>query len=315
MGAAFEGLAMRVSSPRFVQLGLVVTLSGCVIPLVHNRPEKAHSPDAVQRFSAQAQALTRAPGAPSLPDVTRSMSVAIEALPDVQDGDRMASEVRKQAEAMQQRGPSETDALARASLNAALEAVRRAHPKVPQADKDQAVEVARRAIEKIDPAERATVDTAYREVATAMVVVTGGSKGAGTGSELSQLVARFAVEQPDDARRTGAQAIAAMSDALLSLPRAPEHARHTAHELRKRAEKLATASPLDYAGQLRDALALVVRSLAGAAPQPAERHLLDEAQLAVDAIRTDRPLELQSAAAQDALRLVTDAITVSVSAR
>ena len=81
MGAAFEGLAMRVSSLRFVQLGLALTLSGCVIPLVHNRPEKAHSPDAVQRFSAQAQALTRAPGAPSLPDVTRSMSVAIEALP------------------------------------------------------------------------------------------------------------------------------------------------------------------------------------------------------------------------------------------
>jgi len=35
MGAAFEGLAMRVSSPRFVPLGLVLTLSGCVILLVH----------------------------------------------------------------------------------------------------------------------------------------------------------------------------------------------------------------------------------------------------------------------------------------
>ena len=84
MGAAFEDLAMRVSSlTRLRQLGLVLTLSGCVIPFVHNRPEKAQTPDAVQRFSAQAQALTRAPGAPSLPEVTRSMSVAIEALPDV----------------------------------------------------------------------------------------------------------------------------------------------------------------------------------------------------------------------------------------
>lgn len=308
-------MSRTTSTKRLPLVGLVVTLSGCVIPLVHNRPEKAHSPDAVQRFSAQAQALTRAPGAPSLPDVTRSMSVAIEALPDVQDGDRMASEVRKQAEAMRRRGPSETDALARASLNAALEAVRRAHPKVPQSDKDQAVAVARQAIEKIDPAERATVDAAYREVASAMVVVTGGSKGAATGSELSQLVARFADEQPDDARRTGAQAIAAMSDALLRLPLPPEHARRTAHELRKRAERLATASPLEYAGQLKDALSLVVRSLAGVAAQPAERQLLDEAKGAVDAIRVDRPLELQQAAAQDALRLVTDAMTVSVNSR
>ena len=111
-----------------------------------------------------------------------------------------------------------------------------------------------------------------------MVVVTGGSTGAATGSELSQLVARFAVEQPDDARRTGAQAIAAMGDALLRLPLAPEHARRTAHELRKRAERLATAPPLDYAGQLKDALSLVVRSLVRAAAPPAERRLLDEAR-------------------------------------
>ena len=101
----------------------------------------------------------------------------------------------------------------------------------------------------------------------------------------------------------------------MRLPLAPEHARRTAHELRKRAERLATASPLEYAGQLKDALSLVVRSLAGAAAQPAERHLLDEAKVAVDAIRVDRPLELQHAAAQDALRLVTDAMTVSVTAR
>ncbi len=303
------------STKRWPLVGLVLTLSGCVIPLVHNRPEKAHTPDAVQRFSAQAQALTRAPGAPSLPDVTRSMSVAIEALPDVQDGDRMAMEVRERAEAMRQRGPNEADALARASLNAALEAVRRAKPKVPQADKDQAVEAARQAIQKIDPGQRATVDIAYREVASAMVVVTGGSKGAATGSELSQLVARFAVEQPDDARRTGAQAIAAMSHALLRLPLAPEHTRRTARELQKRAEHLATASPLEYSGQLKDALSLAVRSLARAAAQPAERRLLDEAEVAVDAIRADRPLDLQQAAVQDALRLVTDAMTVSVTAR
>jgi hypothetical protein len=59
----------------------------------------------------------------------------------------------------------------------------------------------------------------------------------------------------------------------------------------------------------------VVGSLDRAAAAPAERRLVDEARAAVDAIRDDRPLALQQAAAQEALRLVTDAITVSVSAR
>ena len=318
MSAALEGRAMAVWSRHVAAeslVGIALLLSCCVIPLVHNHREKSQTPDAVQRFSAQAQALARTPGAPALPDVTRAMSVAIEALPEVADGDRLASDVRRQADAMQGRGPGETDALARQSLQTALEAVRRTKPSVKPAEKDQAVEGARRAIEKIDPAERATVDAAYREVATAMVVVTGGAKGVATGSELPQLVARFAVEQPDDARRTGAQAIAAMSDALVRLPREPEHARRTAHELRKRADKLATASPLQYAGQLKEALALVVGALGPIAAETAERHLLDQAQVAVEAIRVDRPLELQQGAAQDALRLVTDAMTVEVTAR
>jgi hypothetical protein len=153
------------------------------------------------------------------------------------------------------------------------------------------------------------------EVARAMVIVTGGGQGAAGQSELSQLVARFAVAEPADARRTGAQAIAAMADALPRLPRPPAHAMHTAHKLRKRAEELAKAEPLDYAAQLKDALSLVVGALDRAAVSPAERSLLDEARVAVDAIRPDRPLQLQEAAVQEALRLVSDAITVAISAR
>jgi hypothetical protein len=300
---------------RLAWLTLVLLLSGCVIPFVHSHREKPHPPEAVQRFSEKAQALTRAPGAPGLPDVTRSMSGAIEALPDVKGGDRLALEVRKQADAMAQRGPDETDALARASLDAALEAVRRAKPSVPQRDKDQAVEVARQAIQKLEPGQPATINIAYREVARAMVVVTGGRAGAAPGSELSQLVARFSAEEPEDARRTGAQVIAAMGEALERAPHPPEHGRHTAHELRKRADRLAKAATLEYAGQLKDALSLVVGSLDRAAVPSAERHRLDEAKAAVDAIRDDRPLELQQAAAAAALHLVTDALTVSVSAR
>jgi hypothetical protein len=298
---------------RVAWTGLVLPLLGCLLPFVHSHREPPHSPEAVQRFSSQAQALTRTPGAPDLPHVTRSMGDAIEALPDVKDGEQLAEQVRKQADAMPQQGPDETDALARASLEAALEAVRRAKPAVPQRDKDQAIDVARHAIEKIEPGQRATVLLAYREVARAMVVVTGGRTL--TGSELSQLVERFAVEEPDDARRTGAQAIAAIADELPGLPLPPEHARHTARELRKRADRLAKAASLDYAGQIKEALSLVVGALDRGAMPPAERRLLDDAKVAVEGIRGDRPVDLQQAAVAEALRAISDALSVSVSAR
>jgi hypothetical protein len=299
---------------RLLCIALVLQLVGCVIPFVHSHREKPQTPDAVKRFSSQAEALARAPGAPALPDVTRSMSAAIEALPEVKGGDQLALAVEKQAQVMTER-PNETDALARASLNAALEAVRRSRPFVRQGDKDKAVEAARQAIEKIEPGRRAAIDIAYAEVARAMVVVTGGQAGAANASELSRLVARFAVEEPADARRTGAQAIAAMGDELERLPHPPPHIRGTARELQKRADRLASAPALDYAGQLKDALSLVVRSLERGDMSPGERRLLVEARAAVDAIRDDRPLDLQHAAMGEALRLLTETLLVSVTAR
>jgi hypothetical protein len=144
-----------------------------------------------------------------------------------------------------------------------------------------------------------------------MVVVTGGRAEGAKGSELSQLVARFAVEEPEAALRTGAQAIAAMGDALQHLPSGHAPTR----ELRKRADRLATAAALDYSEQLKQALSLVLDSLDRGAMPPAEQNRLDQAKAAVDAIRADRPLELQQAAAAVALRLLTDAIALSVSAR
>jgi hypothetical protein len=290
---------------------LVLPLPACVLPFVHSHREKAQTPDAVQRFSAKAQALARTPAAPGLSEVTYAMAAAIEALPEVKGGDQLAMEVSQQAGAMLER-PNETDTLARDSLDKALEAVRRAKPSVPKGDKEKAVERAHGAVDKVEPGQKATIDTAYREVARAMVVVTGGRAQAEAGDELSQLVARFAIEEPDDARRTGAQAIAAMGDALPRLPHPPEHAEHVAKELRKRADRLAKASRLDYARQLKDALSLAVGSFDRAAVSPAQRRRLDEAKVALAAIRDDRPLALQQAAAQAALQMVTDAI---VSAR
>lgn len=300
---------------RLAWIGVMVTLFGCVrIPFVHKYRDKPQPAQAIEQFSDEAQALTLQPDAPALLAVTRAMSVAIEALPDVDGGNEPARKVRALADAMTQR-PNEADALARASLEATLEAVRHAKTTVAKESGDPALEAARQAIEKIRPGERATVDLAYREVARAMVVVSGGRSGAAVGSALSQLVARLAVEEPDDALRTGAEAIAALGDTMQRLAVKPEHAGRIAGELRKRADRLAQAQPLDYAEQLKGALALAVGALDRAATPPAVRHLLDEAQAAVEAIRPDRPVELQRSVVQDALRLVTDAITVSISGR
>src|SRR6185369_7080563 len=108
------------------------------------------------------------------------------------------------------------------------------------------------------------------------------------------------------AQRTCAQAMAALADALGRLPLAKEHAGRTPEELRKRAERLATAPPLEYAEQFREALSLALRALDRPSASPAERALLDEAKVAVEAIHTNRPLEMQRAAAQESLRLISD---------
>jgi hypothetical protein len=295
---------------------IVLTMFGCVrIPFVHPHAEDPKPPQAVQRFSDEAHQLTRSPGAPSLSEVTSSMSDAIEALPEVSGADQLALSVRKQAEAMRHGGAKEVDAMARGCLDVALEAVRRAKATVSQEDKDRAVGVARQAIEKVEPGHAAALANAYLEVARAMVMVTGGHAEVATGSELSHLVTRFAIAQPDAALRTGAQAIAALADALGRLPLAKEHAERTPKELRKRAERLAIAPPLDYAEQFKDALSLALRALDRPSALPAERRLLDEAKVAIEAIRTDRPLEMQRANAQEALRLIADALTVRVTAR
>jgi hypothetical protein len=115
---------------------LVLPPFGCVIPFVHTHREQSQAPAAVQRFSQQAQALARAPGAPSLPDVTRSMSDAIEALPQVKGGDQVGARGPQAGGGDDAARAERTGALARASLDVALEAVRRAKPSVPQGDQN-----------------------------------------------------------------------------------------------------------------------------------------------------------------------------------
>jgi hypothetical protein len=288
-------------------VALVLPVVGCVIPGGHHGRVVPHSPEAVQRFTRKAEALVGTPSAPSLSELTYSMSAAVEALPQVKDGEQLEQRLSKLAEEMNER-PNEAETLARSSLDVALEAVERARPPIPRQDKDRAVDGARRAITKAKAGEPTTVVAAYREVARAMQLLTNGTGEAARGGELSQLVARFTVDEPDDAQRTGAQAIAAMAEALKGLAWPAEGAEHSAKELEARAEKLAKASSLEYAGQLKAALSLSLRALDRAALPAAERRLLDEARPAVEAIRDDRPLALQHAAAAVALRLVTEAM-------
>ena len=162
---------------------------------------------------------------------------------------------------------------------------------------------------------------AYRAVARVLSLVTGGEDSVAAGSALSALVSRFATEDADQARRTGSQAIYAMADAFASLPSVPSKVKHLADELRERADSLARAGSLDYAAQLKgalslaaDALSLVDKSVgksSGRRAPSALAPLTSEAQMAIDSIISERPFELQRPAAQDALRLVTDGITVA----
>jgi hypothetical protein len=128
------------------------------------------------------------------------------------------------------------------------------------------------------------------------------------------LVSHFAAQEPENARRTGAQVIAAMGQAIEKLPEPATRAGHTARKLREQAEQLATASALDYAVQLKESLSLVLRSLERDSSPPTERRWLDAATAAVELIREDRPLALQHAAMADALRLVVDVITLRLNA-
>jgi hypothetical protein len=137
------------------------------------------------------------------------------------------------------------------------------------------------------------------------LLFTGGRSVLAFGAELPQLVARFAVEDDDAARRTGAQALYALARQLQALGANP-------HDLSERADKLTRAAPLDYAPQLREALERAVDAIGTLHPaNPATDSLIAQAREAVQRIARDRPFELQRPAVQDALRLISDALIVA----
>ncbi|MGZ3429415.1 MAG: hypothetical protein ACXVCV_22345 [Polyangia bacterium] len=294
-------------------------LSGC-LPFVRGKPEPPRMPDMVQRFAADASALGIAPSQPALPAVTRTLGHAVEALPWTPNGLALGAQIATEADAMEKDGAAKEVEHARRSLTLALQAADGVKMRAgSQAERGRALAGARQAVESLpagapSAASRPAVESAYRAVARALLAVCGGAGAAATTNPLAALVARFAVDDPDQARRTGAQLLFAMASALDALPaHSAKVARHAA-ELRTHAQRVADANTLEYSAQLKEALTIAVDALAAlehVQRSPALDALRTEGRAAVGRINAERPFELQRPAAQDAIRLLTDALTVA----
>lgn len=273
---------------------LVLLAAGC-LPFFGGKREPPRTPAAVQRFAAAAAALGVPPSPPPLSEATRLLAGAVESLPNAPEARERGRDIEARAQAMH--GAAADDAAARASVELALQAL--AHMRKPAGGKGER----ERAVADVRGA--AAVADAYRALADALVLFTGGPAELDSGVAVSALVARFAVEDDAAARRTGAQALHAIVVELRG--RGVD-----AGDLEARAQRLGRAAPLEYAPALRDALDQAVDALGRVRVRaPAFATLCDQARQAVQRIARDRPFELQRPAAQDALRLVADALTVA----
>jgi hypothetical protein len=282
---------------RRTQLALAgLLLYGGCLPFFGGKAPKPGTPAAVWRFAAAASQLGLPPSPPPLAEVTRLLAGAVESLPATPGGHERGQEIDAQARAM--RGiPAEDEPRARQSLAAALHALEQMKkPAGSKKDRAHALEDVRQAL---------GVGDSYRAVARALVLFTGSRLGLAAYGTLPALVARLSEEDDDTARRTGAQAVFAVGEALRAL-------HGDAGDLSDRAEKLAHAAPLEYAPALHDALERAVAGLRRLdVHAPGFTELAKEAEEAVGRVARPRPFELQRAAAQDALRLITDALTVA----
>ena len=310
------------------RLGIAGAAVGCLawlwagcFPFFRGKPEPLHTPAMVERFAADTTALGIEPAPPALPAVTRALGHAVEALPWTPRGPELGAQIAAEAQAMENAGPASEVEHARRSLTLALQAAdAMKQPGGSRAERERALGGARQAVEALaaaparSAASSATVDNAYRAVARALLVVSGGGGAAATGRQLGALVARFAVEDADQARRTGAQLLYAMAGAFDELTGRSSKVEHLAAELRASAQRLADAATLEYSAQLKEALTIAVAALAAldqAQRSPALSRLRDQARTAVGAIVAERPFALQRPAAQDAVRLLSDALTVA----
>jgi hypothetical protein len=303
---------------------LVGTLAGC-FPFFRGTPEPPRTPEVVQRFANETESLGIAPAPPRLVDITYTLARAVEALPAAPGAIELGRKIEIEAKMMDVNGSDSQLPIGQAhrSLTFALQAIdKMKRPAGSKSERKRSIEAARRAVGALDTMSqtgdvRTTVEDAYRALAHAMLVVTGGSRRGSHGGPLAALVARFAVEDVDQARRTGAQALYAIAAALEEVTDSGK-AKRFAGELRDRAERLTGAAALAYAGQFKDALGIVSEALSAweEAKRLASLEVLQrQVRPAIDRIDADRPFELQRAVVQDALRLIADLFTVASARR
>jgi hypothetical protein len=273
---------------------LLVLFAGC-LPFFGNKGEPPRTSLAIQRFATYASELGLPPTPPPLSQVTHVLADAVESLPRAPGAHEHAQKIAAHAHAMQG-APREDEAQARASVDLALEALQQMKkPSGSKKDRVGALEAVHEAVGVYD---------GYRALARALVLFSGGQPGLAVGSTLRALVARISVENDDIARRSIAEALYAIADQLRALHLNPG-------DLRQQAERLVSAAPLDYAPRLHDALARAVAALSPHRGPSAFATLAAEAHDAVERVARDRPFELQRSATQDALRLISDALTVA----
>lgn len=305
---------------RRARLACLAFVSAGCFPFVRGKPEPAHTPAMVQQFADETTALGIAPSPPRLADVTRTLARAVEALPRMRQAHELGRQIDAEAQAMETSGGADEAAHARRSLTLALQAIEGSNKaKDPTGERRRALDEAHHATDAIGATSganqsRAAIENAYRAVGRAMLVVSGQPGVAARGSDVAALVTRFAAQDGDQACRTGAQIVYAMGGAFDALPSAPAKVQRLAAELRSRANRLAQATALDYAAQLKEALAVAEDALAAiekAQRLSALQTLRTQAHTAIAAISAERPFELQRPAVQDAFRLLADALTLA----
>jgi hypothetical protein len=276
-------------------LGWILVVAGC-LPFFGSKGEPPRTSLSIQRFATAADELGLPPSPLPLSDATSMLADAVESLPNSPGGHERAQKIAANAHAMHGVA-AEDEPLARTSLALAVSVLQEMKkPAGSKKEREQALQAVEGAIGMHDR---------YRAVARAMVLFSGGVPGVPGGSTLRALVARLSVENDDIARRTIAEALVAMADQLQALRLDPG-------DLRQRAAKLTGVPPLEYAPELRDALDRVVALLRRPPPSaPAFATFAADAHDAVERVRRDRPFELQRAATQDALRLITCALTIA----
>lgn len=305
---------------RRARIACLACLSAGCFPFVRGKPEPPHTPAMVQAFADETTALGIAPSPPRLADVTRTLARAVESLPRLRQAHELGQQIDAEAQALESAGGADEAAHARRSLTLALQAIEGSNKaKDPEAERRRALDEAHQAVDALDAASgsagsRPAIENAYRAVGRAMLVVSGQHGVAARGSDVAALVTRFAAQDGDQARRTGAQILYAMGGAFDALPSPPPKVQRLAAELRSRADRLAQATALDYPAQLKEALTVgedALGSVEKAQRLTALTTLRTQAHAAIAAISAQRPFELQRPAVQDAFRLLADALTVA----